>query len=163
MNAWQTTLVIVAAALAGLWARRAAWVTRVRERSMLPSLTPGRWAWTTRLDRPSDLRRGDVVVLTDPDGRRVVKRVVGLPGERLVVEADRLLVDGRVVGEPYVTHRGGPTGRYAVPAGAYLVLGDNRPESADSRAWSPSAVPAARILGRLAPRGRDREGFGAPR
>lgn len=143
----------VAAALA---ARRAVWVTRVESRSMAPTLHPGDRLVTVATTR---LRRGDVVVFHSPDaGRRVVKRVVGLPGEAVTVGPGGVVVDGVPLDEPYVARHGGRTGVFAVPDGAVLVLGDNRPWSSDSRSWRQPFVPVATIEGRVL-----RPGVPAPR
>jgi len=77
-----------------------------------------------------------------------VKRVVGLPGERVGIERGRLTVDGRVAGEyyPKVLEAGEPPPR-PVPEGHCSVLGDNRPVSLDSREFG--AVPAERIRGQV--------------
>jgi len=92
----------------------------------------------------------------DPSGFEVVKRVVGLPGERVRLVAGRLEVDGVEVAEPYLGDTGGEAG--APPAGAgdldvrlggdqYLVLGDHRAASTDGRDFGP--VPAAALTGRV--------------
>lgn len=110
-----------------------------------------------------DLRRGDVVVFRyplDPE-RDFVKRVVGLPGDRVAVEAKSLVVNGLAVTEPYVVHRDARTfGADAPPAlerrdrfgpigleeRRFFALGDNRDESQDSRFWG--SVPVAHLEGR---------------
>jgi len=110
-----------------------------------------------------DLTRGDVVVFRyppDPE-RDFVKRVIGLPRDRIAVEAKSLVVNGRVVTEPWVVHRDARTfGTDAPPAlklrdylgpvkiaeGRFFALGDNRDESQDSRFWG--SVPLAHLEGR---------------
>jgi signal peptidase I len=111
-------------------------------------------------------RRGDIVVLrgTVSDPRNLIKRVVGLPGDHLVIRGDQVCVGGRALTEPYVNRpsdgvpSAGETDQ-VVPAGEYFVMGDNRGVSMDSRSFGP--VSADRIearawlrvlpLGRLGP------------
>jgi signal peptidase I len=101
-------------------------------------------------------RRGDVVVFRDPThpGRQYVKRVIGLPGDHVLIEAGQVLVNDAVIDEPYVVDNDDysypPDGRpVRVPDGAYFVLGDNRPVSADSHlGWF---VAAADLLGQAWP------------
>ena len=119
---------------------------------MQPLLEPGERILVNKLAyRTGDVERGDVVVLRGPDGRTLVKRVAGLPGERVEIVAGRLLVDGFEITEPYVTaeHRS----RESAPArdlgeGEYFVLGDNRGASLDSRTFGP--VRRERLRGRAA-------------
>jgi signal peptidase I len=84
-------------------------------------------------DKPN---RGDVVVLSKPSDTRqdnLIKRVVGLPGEKLEIRQGIVYINGRALNEPYVENRGYydyPT--TTLPADCYFVLGDNRPVSLDS-------------------------------
>jgi len=75
-----------------------------------------------------------------------IKRVVALPGETVRVVGGRVFLDGEPLDEPHVVYRDAddmpPT---TVPPDAYFVLGDNRPESSDSRLGGP--VPAGHIVG----------------
>lgn len=66
-------------------------------------------------------------------GDTYVKRVVGLPGERVWQRGGVVYVDGRPLSEPYAVAGGPDFGPYAVEPGTYFVLGDNRPRSCDSR------------------------------
>jgi signal peptidase I len=117
--------------------------------SMLPTLAPGTRVAVSPLSRPP--RRGQVVLVRYP-GRdlELVKRVVGLPGERVTLAGATLRVDGRAVAEPYV-RPGPPAAADALPfdltlgPGQYLVLGDRRQASTDGRAFGP--VPPEAILG----------------
>ena len=84
------------------------------------------------------VRRGDVVAFRHdaPNPETYIKRVVGLPGERVEVRDGVVIVDGRPLTEPYVRfsdHRSAAA--VTVPPHAYYVLGDNRAESDDSRTW----------------------------
>jgi signal peptidase I len=114
--------------------------------SMRPTLDPGHRIAVAPLVRPP--RRGDLVVLARTEGLEVVKRVVGLPGERVRLAAGRLEVDGAPVPEPYLAGDAG-AGELEVELGPaeYLVLGDHRAASTDGRDFGP--VGADALLGRV--------------
>ena len=112
-----------------------------------------------------DIRRGDIVVFRSPEDPQIdfVKRVVGLPGETIAVRRKKVLVDGKVLDEPYVVFIDNKTfpnnqflpeqyrlrdnvGPLTIPPGQYFVMGDNRDNSRDSRFWG--TVPRGSIKGR---------------
>lgn len=113
-------------------------------------------------------QRGDVLVFEYPKDRDFVfiKRVVGVPGDTLVVRGGALYVNGRRADESHVHRTGGHTDAttaagsiagttmrdpwslatpYTVPAGCYFVMGDNRGDSDDSRVWG--VVPRDAVIG----------------
>lgn len=94
-------------------------------------------------------RRGDVVVLRDPAGspELLIKRVVGLPGERVTLADGRVYVDGTPIDEPYLDQPTKGSGRsWVVPPFHVFVMGDNRSASRDSRTFG--AVPMEELVGR---------------
>lgn len=101
-----------------------------------------------------DVRRGDIVVLKSPepdDGSGVdqlIKRVIGLPGDRIDTRDYRIAINGRNLIEPYLRTGVLTTDlpSMVVPPGQYLVLGDNREDSEDGRTFGP--VPRSSIVGR---------------
>jgi len=125
----------------------------------------------------SDVRRGDIIVFRYPMNIRetFVKRVVGIPGDRLRIERKQLYINGKAVQEPYKYHKteyidsyrdnfpGEPNtrisspaeemlslhvsgGEVVVPPGSYFAMGDNRDASLDSRYWG--FVPRGHIIGK---------------
>jgi signal peptidase I len=88
-------------------------------------------------------RRGDVVVLHDPSGgpESLIKRVIGLPGERVQINGGRVFIDGVALDEPYLRQETQDTGRsWIVPPLSVFVLGDNRMASRDSRTFGPAPL-----------------------
>ena len=125
----------------------------IRGASMSPSLHPGD---QVLVDVPAygnpKPARGDIVVFSSPgaDGRHDIKRVVGAPGERVVIAEGMLYVNDREIGEPYLGGLPSSVGlgewTWDLGAGEYLVLGDNRAHSTDSREFGP--IVEDRIVGR---------------
>lgn len=88
--------------------------------------------------------RGDVVIAEQPGNEiSLIKRVVALPGEVVEVRGGHVFIDGTVIEEPWVANFGGPDyPPTLVPPGHVFILGDNRPNSRDSRAIGPVPVDA---------------------
>ena len=110
----------------------------------------------------TDPARGDVVVFETPPEARTkcgaggtfVKRIIGLPGERVQVRVRQgaafVYIDGRRLDEPYIEHDRrdiGPEESFRVPSSSYFVMGDNRSQSCDSRVWG--AVPEENLIGKV--------------
>ncbi len=124
--------------------------TRVYGQSMEPNLHTNERLVIEKLSyRFHAPRRGDVVVLHDPAGspELLIKRVIGLPGERVTISNGRVFVDGQPIEEPYLTQETQGGGRsWVVPPFTVFVMGDNRSASRDSRVFGP--VPLDQIVGR---------------
>jgi len=98
--------------------------------------------------------RYDVIIFRYPEdpSKFYIKRIVGLPGETLRIEEHSVSVvraDGttELLEEPYVTRQGnGPNQTVTLGQEEYFVMGDNRPDSSDSRYWGP--LPRKDIIGR---------------
>lgn len=83
-------------------------------------------------------RRGDIAIMEHPKdpSRRIVKRVIGLPGDIIEIDEGQVIRNSERLPEPYVTHRDSRAfPPVQVPPASYYVLGDNRRMSTDSRAW----------------------------
>jgi signal peptidase I len=93
-------------------------------------------------------KRGDVVIFQFPEDRSqdYIKRLVGLPGDEIMVRNKQTYVNGKPFSDPHEIHKDSLTipaalsprddfGPVRVPAGSYFMMGDNRDESYDSRFW----------------------------
>jgi len=97
--------------------------------------------------------RGDVVVLDSPRADELlIKRVIGLPGERVSIEGGRVYINGQRLEEPYVegycTYRS-CDGDWQLGPDQYFVLGDNRSHSLDSHSFGPVARASIRGIARV--------------
>ncbi|OGY60516.1 MAG: signal peptidase I, partial [Candidatus Colwellbacteria bacterium RIFCSPLOWO2_02_FULL_45_11] len=85
--------------------------------------------------------RGEVIVFKNPNDADefYIKRIVGLPGEEVIVSDNEVFVNGELVDEPYLADGIKVDGRYVfqLDQDQYFVMGDNRPQSFDSRNWGP--------------------------
>ena len=153
LRGFMTVIAVLAVALAlGLCARHwAVGTVRVSGASMRNTLQGGDVALVTRFDYAAGRapQRGDVVECRFPGrGDTYIKRVVGLPGEAISFFGGALSVNGQILREDYVSS---PTGDYAATLGQdeYLVLGDNRAESYDSRMDDMGPIGRDAFVGRV--------------
>jgi signal peptidase I len=118
--------------------------------SMEPYLRSGEYVlintFAYRIGTP---RRGEIVAFRhEGDARTLfIKRVIGLPGDRIRIDRGQVYLNGNRLEEPYVRHADGRSfGEVLVPPSSVYVLGDNRAESEDSRSFGP--VSDDRLIGR---------------
>jgi signal peptidase I len=180
-GAWRRDLITACLALAIVVTARSSLADHyfVPSGSMLPTVEPDdhvfvdKLAYGLRVPLLGDYalhftppQRGDVVVLLSPDdGIVLLKRVVGVPGDRVMITGGTVVIDGQAMP---VVDRGGASieelgaiehaitlasgggpdfGPAHIPAGSYLVLGDNRGDSRDGRYFG--LVKRDAIMGRV--------------
>lgn len=122
---------------------------RIEGRSMEPRLKPGAICLALRPWCAGTPAAGQIWLVRTPGGA-AVKRLVGVPGDRVELRAGDLWVNGRPVAEPYVDRPERETAGPWTTGPGYFLLGDNRPESHDSRAWgvlSPEALQGRILAG----------------
>lgn len=130
------------------------------------------------MNRFSEIERFDIVIFPDPlnegvesdEEKLFVKRVIGIPGDRISYEGDQLILNGEPVAEEYLDYSNDYSfasfsletllGYEEVPAGTYFVLGDNRypGKSQDSRVFS--FIDQESVLGKVSMRYWPFEKFG---
>ncbi len=139
LTALLAAVVVAVASLRGRVRRYA-----VAEDSMLPLLRPGDFVIAQRMKAIPD--RGSVVIFPHPEREdfELVKRIVGLPRERVTIANGQVHIDGVVLAEPWADGITRPDGEWSLGSHEVFVLGDRRPVSAgDSRALGPIAADGA--------------------
>lgn len=124
----------------------------VKGQSMDPNFSDGQVLLINKVaykvDQPE---RGDVVALYFPGetDNRLIKRIVGLPGEKIAIADGQVFINGQLLTENYLTAslKTNPDIEKQLVSDEYFVLGDNRSQSSDSRAWG--AVPVDYIIGKV--------------
>ncbi len=113
--------------------------------SMSPNFATGQFIIVSRLSYLlAGPGRGDVVVFQSPDDpeRDFIKRVIGLPGERIAVRDDLVFVNEVPLDEPYINAPPRYSGEWTLGPNEFFVLGDNRNNSQDSHSFGPLARSA---------------------
>jgi signal peptidase I len=122
---------------------------RVDGMSMEPTLHSGEFVLVNRLAyRFGEPRYGDVIVFRFPRNpeQEYIKRIIGLPGDQVVIADRQVLVNGEVLEEPYIAALPRYENTWVIPEGSLFVLGDNRNNSSDSHNWGP--VPIENVVGK---------------
>ena len=95
--------------------------------------------------RINGLDRFDIVVIQHED-TKIIKRIIGLPGDTLEYKDNKLYINGKKVKDSYGTYETNDIEEIKIPKNSYYVLGDNRIDSVDSRIIGP--VADKNILGK---------------
>jgi signal peptidase I len=141
-------------AFAWLFTHQVAQATVVPTESMKPTILVGDHFFLDKVAFPANypeslqkflpvrtIRRGDIIAFWSPadPNTRLVKRVIGLPGETIEIRDDAVFINGLKLDEPYAVHttarRHDDVGPVIIPADQFFMMGDNRDNSKDSRFW----------------------------
>lgn len=130
---------------------------QVRGNSMYPNFHDNEYLLTDKISyRFSQPKRGDVIIFKAPRNEEYeyIKRIIGLPGEKIRISRGKVYIDNQVVDESYLPSEYFTQGGSSLPENQtlfiendkYFVLGDNRSHSSDSRDWG--SVPRENIIGK---------------
>ena len=131
---------------------------QVKGASMDPTFNTGDYIFTSKVTyKFRGYNRGDVVVFKSPKNPDIeyIKRIIGLPGDKVMVKDSEVFVNGIKLAENYIAAKTNlwengfsKNGEeITVPGGELFVMGDNRPRSSDSREFGP--VPEDSIIGQV--------------
>lgn len=122
---------------------------RVDGISMQPTLEDGEFLLVNKMSYVfGEVERGDIIVFHFPlnPQEELIKRVIGLPGDHVVVKDSRVFINGQPLDEPYIAQAPLYYGDWVVTEGHLFVLGDNRNNSNDSKDWG--MLPRENVVGK---------------
>ena len=141
--------IIIAVVLAILINRFLIFRVYIPSSSMAPTLNVNDRLLVTKVYKPENLKRGDIVVFNSKElDEIVIKRLIGLPGDEIRFDGTSVYVNGKKLDEPYVKNPMEFYGTFKVPEGKYFFLGDNRANSNDARFWKNPYINGDQILGK---------------
>ena len=129
----------------------------IQGESMMPNFKSGELVIVEKISYMNNkpIQRGDIVAArfpVDPTKTRLIKRVIGLPGENVEVKDSYIYINGELLIEGYGPTYGTPPyseiQKVTLKENEYFLCGDNRPNSSDSRLWGP--VYKEDIFGKVA-------------
>lgn len=122
---------------------------RVENVSMLPTLQQGDFILVNKLAYKNNPPMvGDIIIFHAPPepGEDFIKRVIGAPGDQVLIMDGRVYVNGAMLTEDYIADVPAYNGKWDVPMDKVFVLGDNRNASSDSHEWG--FVPMKNVVGK---------------
>jgi signal peptidase I len=122
---------------------------RVDGFSMRPTLEDGEFVLVSKMTYwLGEFERGDIIVFHFPlnPEEELVKRIIGLPGDRISVQNGQVFLNGQLLNEDYIAQSPAYSGEWVVTEGFLFVLGDNRNNSNDSKDWG--LLPQENVVGK---------------
>ena len=117
--------------------------------SMEPTLYEGDQLFVTKIYNTDKIKRGDIVVFRSEELDDIlIKRVIGLPGDKIVLKDGVTTINGEVYNEDFIKSYDNEDGEYEVPEGKFFLRGDNRLDSYDSTKWKVPYISSKDIMGK---------------
>ena len=118
--------------------------------SMIPTINENDKGLVSVIYNTNNMKRGDIIVFYSQEfSETFIKRLIGLPGDKIEIKNGIVFINGEQLQENYVKNKDKYNGTFNVPEGKYFFLGDNRPNSKDSRLWKNPYVDSSDIKGKL--------------
>ncbi len=136
-------------------------VVRSMNEAMLPAITPGAHLFVDTIYYSTHpVQRFDIIIVKSPrmsadaNGANpfVVKRVIGLAGERIEIHRGKIFINNSELKEPFAIipdESDEEFSAFDIPQTQYFLMGDNRPNSEDSRFWRGYSVDKISIIGKV--------------
>ncbi len=128
-------------------------IVRAEGMGMSPAITDGdRLVIDQRFyEKDAGVERFDIVAFEVSPDLFHYKRAIGMPGEKIEIRNGETFINDKLLGGPFEMQRWSESNLRAlvIPEGEYFVMGDNRPNSADSRIWEPPTIKKGQILGKV--------------
>lgn len=141
--------IFIAVVIAILINRFIVFKIEIPSESMVPTLNVGNKLFASRVYSPENLNRGDLVVFYfEPENKLYIKRLIGLPNDKIIINNGIVSINDEILIENYVKNQEEFNGEYKVPKGKYFFLGDNRDNSSDSRYWKNPYIDSEDIIGK---------------
>jgi signal peptidase I len=117
--------------------------------SMVPTLNIGDKLMVTRVYDTSKIKRGDIIVFYSEELNEIlIKRAIGLPGDKIKIHDGIVNINGEDIKEDYIKNNEKYDGKFEVPNNKFFFLGDNRSRSNDARRWINPYIDASSIQGK---------------
>lgn len=142
--------ILIAIVLAVLINKFLFFTVTIPSESMVPTIKIGDRVVVTRIYDRKKLKRGDIVVFYSKElDDRLIKRLIGLPGDKVEVkEGGQVYINGEKIDEPYVVYPEDLRVSFTVGEDKYLFFGDNRIVSNDARRWENPYIDGKDIQGK---------------
>jgi signal peptidase I len=124
-------------------------IVKVPTGSMISTIMPGDRLYVNKIFNVKNVKRGDILVFESKElDLYLVKRLIGLPGDKLEIKSDgKVFINGVELDEPYAIKSASNEQTFNVPEDCYFFMGDNRPLSKDARFWNEPFINKKYIKG----------------
>lgn len=140
--------ILIAFILAWLVNRYLIFKIEVPTGSMIPTINVDDKIFVKRVHNRDNFERGDILVFnSNEEDILLIKRLIGLPGDKVSLENGVLYINGNLVEEPYVENTQDYTNEFTVPENHLLFFGDNRGKSRDGRFWENPYIHIDEVIG----------------